>query len=99
MHNNLLHGTNVKFVNTVVLNRVDHHGELLAPSSIEVEVSGNLLRLLQVQTLQVRAQGGQGQGIAFWDAGSNVHLVRNKLADEAGWPGTETVLSLQTTGG
>ena len=99
MNNNLLHGTNVKFVNTVVLNRVDRLGELLAPSSRDVEVSESLLTLLQVQTLQVRVQGGRGQGVAFWNAGSNVHLVRRKFAEEAGWPGTETVLSLQTTRG
>ena len=83
IHNNLLHGTNVKFVNTVILNHVDRRGELLAPSSRELKVSGNLLALLQVQTLRVRVQGGQGQDVAFWDAESSVHLMRKKFAVEA----------------
>ena len=65
-----------------MVNRVDRHGELVAPSSREV-----------------RVQGGQGLGVAFWDAGSSVHLVRKKFAEEAGGPGNETVLSLQMTGG
>ena len=65
MHNNLLHGANVKFINTGVVNRVDHHGELEAPSPREV-----------------RVQEGQGQGVAFWDAESNVHLMRKKFAVE-----------------
>ena len=99
MHNHLLHGTNVKFVNTVVANRTGHHKDLAAPSSGDVENSDRSPTLLQVQALQVRVQDGQCQGVACWDAGSNAHLVRRKFAEESGWSGVETTLTLQTTGG
>ena len=68
MHNHLLHGSNIMFVNTVAVNKVNQRGELAAPSSGEVEDSERALMLLQIKALQVRVQERQRQGIAFWDA-------------------------------
>ena len=99
MHNRLLHGSDVQFVNTVVVNHTGCHGGLAAPSPGDVEDSDRSLMLLQVQALQVRVQNGQSQGVALWDARSNIHLVRTKFAEKAGWSGSETVLTLRTIGG
>ena len=99
MHNHLLHGTNVKFVDAVVVNRTDRHGNLVAPNPREGEDSGRSLTLLQARARQARVQDGHLEEVVFRDAGSNTHLARENFAEDAGWPETGTGLSLQMARG
>ena len=51
---------------------------------------------MQVQWLEV--EGDVNRGLVFWDAGSNVNLVRQEFARLAGWVGPHVVQQQQTTG-
>ena len=101
-HNSLLHGSTNKICNMVTRNCYNTEKKVLEPLSPPTNneigaAESDDLALLQVQWVDVEAEG-ENKGLVFWDSGSNVNLVRRKFAERAGWPGTQVVQHLQTTG-
>ena len=48
---------------------------------------------------RVEVKGEAKQLVAFFDAGSNIHLIRKAFMDKAGWKGTPVKQSITTAGG
>ena len=93
-HNSLLHGSTSKYCNLVQVNSTSLG---VAPTLDDVEgVEAGPRALMQIQWLEV--QGDVHLALVFWDAGSNVNLVRQEFARMAGWTGRPVVQPLQTTG-
>ena len=68
-----------------------------APNPEELRAANETFALTPVQ--RIAAKGNVQQLTAFFDAGSNIHLVRRAFAEEAGWVGTPVRQSITTTGG
>ena len=106
-HNTLLHGTGNKYCNSVKkvsnCNRSMPHllgkGDPGAPTVKEIAAVDAVHALFQLQTIPVESKTDVHQASTFYDAGSNVNLVRESFARKAGWKGQPVLQSLFTTGG
>ena len=101
-HNTLLHGTGNKYCNLVKkvsnCNRSVPH-LLGVPTVKQIAAVDAVHALFQLQTIPVKSKTDIHQASTFYDAGSNVNLVRESFARKARWKGQPVLQSLFMTGG
>ena len=68
------------------------------PTKQEVEEADRVFALIPVQQIVVKSNKHKVLQ-AFFDSGSNIHLVRRAFAEEASWPATPIQGTIITTGG
>ncbi len=69
LHNSMLHGTNVRFCNSVRVNSVGSNCNIV-PSSKDLAMAENRLALMQVQWIDV--VGNDEKAFTLWDTGSTM---------------------------
>ena len=67
------------------------------PTQKEIYEAGDMFTLTPMQ--RIAGKRRSKQLVAFFDAGSNIHLVRRKYADKAGWKGKPIQQLITTAGG
>ena len=73
----------------------DSRGEVPTLDEVEAGTVGSRA-LMQVQEIAVL--GNVTRAVVYWDTGSNVNLLRQEFARQAGWVGRPVVQRLQTSG-
>ena len=97
-HNSLIHGSTSSYCNLVQVNSASAGSGGAAPPLDEMEEADAEPRaLMQIQWLEVEGKD-VSRSLVFWDAKSNVNLVRKEFAELAELEGRTVVQQLQTTG-